>query len=121
MSRFSLLLCLLAVAALGWIVGSTGSLPRLEQRDAVAPKEHLALKAANKGLKDTLVTTGIRTPDAIRITYEQLSEATARPDSTATITSRPNLSVRFEPIVIDAGRLVENPPSYPGSSLIARD
>lgn len=122
MRQFSLLLCLLAVAALGWIVGSTERLPSLEQRDAVALKEHLALKAVNKDLKDTSVTTGIRTADAARITCERLSPAIeARPHSTATIASRPNRRVRFELVVIDTGRVVGNLPPYRGSRLIGLD
>lgn len=86
MRRFSLLLCLLVVAALGWIIGSAEALTTTQQRDAVLPKTHLTLEAVNTGFKDSSVATGIRTADAAGISYELLSVAIeARPHSTNTI------------------------------------
>src|ERR1019366_6008937 len=86
MRRFSLLLCLLVVAALSWIIGSAEAPTTTQQRDAVLPNTHLTLEAVNTGFKDTSMATGIRTADAAWITYELLSVAiAARPYSTNTV------------------------------------
>ena len=60
MRRFSLLLCLLVVAALGWIIGSAEAPTATEQTEAVLPETRLFLEAVNTGFKDISVATGIR-------------------------------------------------------------
>ena len=72
MRRFSLLLCLLVAAALGWIIGSAEAPTATEQTEAVLPEMHLALEAVNTGFKDISVATGIRSSDAACVTYELL-------------------------------------------------
>jgi hypothetical protein len=89
MRRFSLLLCLLVVAALGWIIGSAEAPTTTQQRDAVLPKMHFTLEAVNTGFKDTSVATGIRSSDADWISYELLPTVIeAYPRSTNAILSR---------------------------------
>ena len=121
MRRFSLLLCLLVIAVLGWIIGSAEAPTTTQQRDAVVPKTHLTLEAVNTGFKDTSVATDIRTADAAWITYELLSAATeARPHSTNTIL--PIQSTRgFKLIVIETGKAIENVPPGRRSGLIGLD
>jgi hypothetical protein len=81
---FSLLLCLLSVAALGWIWIRRGT-TKAEQKDAGVSKTHLALDATNTRFKDTSVASGTRTADEASITYDLPSAAIeAHPQLTAT-------------------------------------
>ena len=75
MGRLTLLLCLLLVAALRWIIGSTEALTTTEQKEAVLPKTHVTLEAVNTGFKASLVAASIRAEDAVWITHELLSAA----------------------------------------------
>ena len=111
MGRLTLLLCLLLVAALRWIIGSTEALTTTEQKEAVLPKTHVTLEAVNTGFKASLVAASIRAEDAVWITHELLSAAIdARVHSTSAILSRSNRRVEFEFIEIAAGRMIENLP-----------
>lgn len=122
MRRFSLLLCLLAVAALRWIIGYTDASTATERRDAGIPKTHTAWEALNTGFNAKPVATGTRTADETSVTFELPQAANEScPHSTATISYRPNQRTRFELIPIDTGRVVENPPLCHESGLIGLD
>jgi hypothetical protein len=111
MRRFSLLLCLLVAAALGWIIGSAEAPTATEQTEAVLPEMHLALEAVNTGFKDISVATGIRSSDAACVTYELLPVVIeAHPRSTNAILSRSESTRRFDLIVNDAGRTNQKSP-----------
>jgi len=93
MRRFSLLLCLLAIAMLGWIIGPAEATTATVQKDAGVSKTHLALDATNTGSKDISVASGTRTADEASITHELPSSAIAASrHSTATIPYQPNHS-----------------------------
>ena len=110
MRLFSLLLCLLAVAALGWIIGSVGAPTATERRDAGIPKTQTAWEALSTGFSAIPVAIGTSTAYETPVAYQLLSAANeVRPHSTATIRYRPNQPARLEFIVIDTGRVVETP------------
>jgi len=112
MRRFSLLLCLLAIAMLGWIIGPAEATTATVQKDAGVSKTHLALDATNTGSKDISVASGTRTADEASITHELPSSAIAASrHSTATIPYQPNQRAQFHLIVIDAGQVTENLPT----------
>ena len=104
MRLFSLLLCLQAVAALGWIIGSVDAPTATEQRDAGIPKTHTVSAALSMGCRAIPVAIGTSNADKTAVAYELPSAANkVRSHSTATIRYRPNQPARLELIVIDTG------------------
>jgi hypothetical protein len=121
MRQFLLLLCLLVVAALGWIVRSAELPTTAQHSEAVVPKANLASRCLNTGFKD-VSTTVIRTRGAARIVGGRFSaEMEAHPHSMATLPSGPNQSARFEFIAIDAGWLSETLPATTDWALVGLD
>ena len=120
MRRLTLLLCLLVVAALGWIIRSGEACTAREHVDAVSPKD----APRSEGCK--YVFSGylggwhnMRGSDLI--TYQQLSPAIEpRPQSSSSILSRLNQRVRFELTAIAEGRAIKNLPPIADRALSAR-
>jgi hypothetical protein len=75
MRPLTLLQCLLMVATLRWIIGSTEALTPTEQKEAALLKTHVTLEAVNTGFKASLVAASIRTEDCVLIAHELLSGA----------------------------------------------
>jgi hypothetical protein len=112
MRQFTLLLCLMMVAALRWIIGSVGAPTTTEQKATVFSETHVGMEAVNTGFKVTAVGARVGTGDAAWITDELLSAAmAARPHCTTTNLSRGNRQVEFEFIEIGADWKIKDLPS----------
>ena len=114
MRRFTLLLCLLVVAVLGWVIRSGEACTAREHVDAVPPKD----APGSEGCK--YVFSGYlgglyKMRGSGLITYQQLSPAIElRPQSGSSILSRLNQRVRFELTAIAVGRAKNSFPSQIG-------
>ena len=114
MRQFTLLLCLLVVAALRSLIGFDEAPATAERNDAVLPKRHIAQEAVNKGCEPHRLRPGLRSADMAWGAHELLLAAIgAGPHSTNTILSRSNQPVRFEFIVIGAAKATGNLPPVP--------
>ena len=120
MRRFTLLLCLLVVAALGWIIRSGEACTAREHVDAVSPKD----APRSEGCK--YVFSGYlggwhKVRGSGLITYQQLSPAIeSRPQSGSSVLSPLNQRVRFELTAIAAGQAIKNLPPIAERALSAR-
>ena len=120
MRRFTLLLCLLVVAVLGWVIRSGEACTAREHVDAVPPKD----APGSEGCK--YVFSGYlgglyKMRGSGLITYQQLSPAIeSRPQSGSSVLSPLNQRVRFELTAIAAGRAIKKLPPIADRALSLR-